>query len=139
MNKKHQRTAQRAAIMNYLEGNTSHPSARDIYEAVQESLSTVSLATVYNNLIILEEEGLIREIPVPGGAGKRYDANIDPHDHLICTSCRKIIDIPAAKAVKIAPEHLQGFTVQDVSVKIYGLCPDCRNQAEGKAGKIKPH
>ncbi|MEE9934859.1 MAG: transcriptional repressor [Deltaproteobacteria bacterium] len=139
MNKKHQKTAQRAAIMNYLEGNTSHPSARDIYEAVQETLSTVSLATVYNNLIILEEEGLIREIPVPGGNGKRYDANIDPHDHLICTSCRKIIDIPAATAVKISPEHLQGFTVQDVSVKIYGLCPDCRNQAEGRAGKIKTH
>ncbi len=137
MGKKIQKTAQRAAIMDYLEGNTSHPSARDIHEAVSEKIATVSLATIYNNLIILEEEGLIREIPVPGGVGKRYDANIAPHDHLICTLCRKIIDIPAAKAVKIDPEHLQGFMVQDVSVKIYGLCPDCRKQDKDGTGKTK--
>jgi Fur family transcriptional regulator, peroxide stress response regulator len=130
MLKKAQKTAQREAIMCYLKDNRNHPSVADIYAAVSEQLGTISLTTVYNTLMLLEKEGLLKEIPVHGSSGKRFDPNSFPHDHLICTSCGSIVDIPQTSAINISPEYLHGFEIQEISVKVYGLCSACKNKPE---------
>jgi Fur family peroxide stress response transcriptional regulator len=116
--------------MEYLEGNTSHPSAQDVYQAVSEKLTTISLTTIYNNLMRMAEQGLIQELTIPGKSGKRFDPDTTPHDHLICTSCDKIIDVPSSRIQSISPKHLHGFDIQRTVSHIFGLCPRCQEKPE---------
>ncbi len=125
MDKKSHKTAQRAAILEYLRGNTDHPSAAHIYEAVSRQLSAISLTTVYNTLMHLERKGLVQEVPSCGSAGKRFDPNAAPHDHLICRSCNAIFNLDPSLRPPIGAEHLHGFDPKDIVITVYGLCPDC--------------
>ncbi len=131
MLKKAQKTAQREAIMAYLKDNRMHPPVADIYAAVSEQIGTISLTTVYNTLMLLEKEGLLKEIPVHGSAGKRFDPYPYRHDHIICRSCNKIVDLDITNRPKLPIEHLCGFDPADLSISIYGLCSECRLKAEG--------
>lgn len=116
--------------MAYLKDNCNHPSVADIYTAVSEQLGTISLATVYNTLMLLEKEGLVKEIPVHGSSGKRFDPDSKRHDHIICRACNKIVDLEAEVRLKIPAECLCGFDPADLTISIYGLCSDCRRKAE---------
>ena len=69
-------TPQRIAILDYLEGNKDHPSADDIYKAVSEKFTTMSLATVYTTLAALKERGNVLELTVDPDK-KRYDPTTD--------------------------------------------------------------
>ncbi len=130
MLKKAQRTAQREAIMTYLKDNCNHPSVADIYAAVSEQLGIISLTTVYNTLMLLEKEGLVKEIPVHGSSGKRFDPDCKRHNHIICRVCNTIVDLDAEVSLKIPVDHLCGFDPSDLAINIYGLCSDCRRKAE---------
>jgi len=129
MDRKSHKTAQRAAILEYLKGNTLHPSVADIYETVSKQLNTISLTTVYNTLMLLERKGLVQEVPSCGSAGKRFDPNAAPHDHLICRSCNAIFDLDPSLRPKISAEYLHGFDPKDIVITVYGLCPDCKKSA----------
>ena len=71
------RTPQRLAIMKFLEGNTSHPSAEQVHSALHKSFPTLSLATVYNTLEALKAQGAICEV-VGDGHKKRFDPATAP-------------------------------------------------------------
>lgn len=135
MIKKPQKTAQRAAILAYLEGNRSHPSVNEIYQAVSQKISTISLATVYNTLTLLERMGLIRQVIAPGIGAKRYDTVIVPHDHLICVSCGKIVDVRTSLRNNVPDQPLQGFDIHQVSSSLFGLCPQCKKKGKSSARK----
>lgn len=130
MLKKAQKTAQRAAIISYLKNNRMHPSVADIYASVSEQLGTISLTTVYNTLMLLEKEGHLKEVPVYGSSGKRFDPNPIHHDHIICRVCNKVVDLDIAKRPEIPVECLWGFDPTDLAISIYGLCSECRRKAE---------
>ncbi len=130
MLKKAQKTAQREAIMSYLKDNRMHPSVADIYAAVSEQLGTISLTTVYNTLMLLQKEGYLKEVPVYGSSGKRFDPSPIRHDHIICRACNKVIDLDIAKRPEIPVECLCGFEPTDLEISIYGLCPECRKKSE---------
>ena len=83
-------TNQRIEILNFLKNNTAHPTVDDVYEVVKKKLTRISKATVYQNLKFLTEKGLIQEVNIKGVS--RYEPNIDPHHHMICIKCVKIID-----------------------------------------------
>ena len=85
-------TPQRIAILGFLDGNKSHPSAEDIYKAVSKEFPTMSFATVYNTLEALKSKDNILELKIDP-AKKRYDPDTTPHHHLICTKCKAIMDI----------------------------------------------
>jgi len=130
MLKKAQKTAQREAILAYLKDNRTHPTVAEIYAAVSEKLGTISLTTVYNTLLLLQKDGHLQEVPVHGSSGKRFDANYIRHDHLICRSCNKVVDLDLANRPKIPAECLCGFEPTDLEISIYGLCSDCRRKTE---------
>ncbi len=121
-------TPQRLAILEYLEGNKSHPSAEDIYRHVRSQFPSMSFATVYNTLEALKERGLVQELHIDPSK-KRFDPDTSPHNHLICLGCHKIIDIFTTPPMNSIPqEELRGYKLISAQVVLYGLCPECQEE-----------
>ncbi len=117
-------TPQRMAILEYLEGNTEHPSAETVYRAVKQRFPTMSFATVYNTLERLRERGGLLELTIDPSR-KRYDPNTDPHHHLICLKCKRIVDVKADFKLNVPEEQRKDFKVTGTHVEFYGVCPEC--------------
>src|SRR3972149_903313 len=79
-------TPQRMAILNYLEGNKTHPSIEAIFSAIKPDYPTLSLATVYNTIDALKKIGGVTEINIDSGRS-HYDPDTRPHNHIICKQC----------------------------------------------------
>lgn len=118
------RTPQRLAILAYLDGNTNHPSAEDIFKAVSRKYQSMSFATVYNTLNRLTQTGAVRELTIDPHR-KRYDPDTSLHHHLICVSCRKIIDVPQEITVDLPKGLARDFTILGNHVEFYGYCAAC--------------
>lgn len=118
-------TPQRLAILGYLNGNTSHPSAEDIYKAVQKQFPTMSFATVYNTLEALKNKGSVQELKIDHSK-KRYDPDSTVHHHLICNKCRSIVDIRKDFNLSLQDEMTCGFNVLGNSIEFYGVCSKCK-------------
>ncbi|MEE9542975.1 MAG: transcriptional repressor [Thermodesulfobacteriota bacterium] len=119
-------TPQRIAILEFLEGNTDHPSADDIYQAIRLTHPTVSIATVYNTVETLRDKGFIIEITIDPER-KHYDPNANRHHHIICTDCAKIGDIfeDYSETLNLPIEMMREFTLTGNHINFYGLCRDC--------------
>jgi len=124
-------TPQRLAILEYLDGNKMHPSAEDIYNAVKKKFPTMSFATVYNTLETLRKRGLVRELSIDGER-KRYDPDIEPHHHILCIKCRKIVDVQMEFDVPVPDEARQQFVIFGNHIEFYGLCVDCKSSSHGE-------
>jgi len=120
-------TPQRLAILEYLDGNTNHPSAENIYKAVRRKFPMMSFATVYKTLETLKQKGDLLELTIDP-LRRRYDPDTKPHHHLICITCKKIVDIEAELPVCIPDEAKEGFEVTGNHVEFYGICSDCRSR-----------
>ena len=120
-------TPQRMAILDYLKGNILHPSAEDVYRAVRRRFPTMSFATVYNTLETLRQHGKVVELTGDPDK-KRFDPNTLPHHHLICTGCRKIVDIKSEYRLPVNASDLAGFTVTGNHIEFTGLCPACQKK-----------
>jgi len=120
-------TPQRLAIMEYLEGNMSHPSAADIYSVVSEKYPTMSFATVYNTLQTLREKGRILELSIDSGK-MRFDPNTKPHHHLICVQCKNITDVHRKFALNLPEGERCDYEIIGNHVDFYGICPKCKQE-----------
>ncbi|MCK9420114.1 MAG: transcriptional repressor [Nitrospirae bacterium] len=123
------RTPQRLAILDYLKGNTSHPSADDIYRAVSKKYQSMSFATVYNTLNTLAKSGTLRELTIDPKR-KRYDPDTSRHHHLICVLCGKIVDIPEGITVDLPGKLARDFTLLGNHVEFYGHCSLCTRKGK---------
>lgn len=121
------RTPQRLAILDYLKGNISHPSADDIYRAVSKKYDSMSFATVYNTLNTLAKAGALRELTIDPER-KRYDPDTSRHHHFICVRCGKIVDIPEGIVVELPRELARDFTLLGNHVEFYGHCSKCKKK-----------
>jgi len=120
----YKRTPQRLAIFDYLEGNTSHPSAEDIYRAVSKRYQSMSFATVYNTLNMLAKTGTVRELTIDP-ARKRYDPDTSNHHHLLCVLCGKIMDVPDRIPLSLPDDLASDFTMLGSHIEFYGHCAAC--------------
>lgn len=118
-------TPQRLAVLDYLEGNTGHPSAEDIYRVLQKKFPTMSLATVYNTLDTLRLKGRILELSIDPQK-KRFDPNTKPHNHLICVKCKKVADVERTFDLDLAGDEVSGFEIQGHHIEFYGMCSSCK-------------
>ncbi|WP_368294883.1 Fur family transcriptional regulator, partial [Enterococcus faecalis] len=84
-------TPQRYAILEYLIENHTHPTADEIYRALEDHFPNMSVATVYNNLRLFTEIGFVQEMSY-GDASSRFDFSSKKHYHVICQKCGKIVD-----------------------------------------------
>lgn len=120
-------TPQRIAILEFLEGNTDHPSAVDVYRAVSVLHPTMSFATVYNTLDRLRGKGHILELTIDPDK-KRFDPCTDPHHHLICMSCKRVQDINMTFNLDLTEQVSGDFKITGNHIEFYGACNVCRNQ-----------
>ena len=107
--------------------NTSreHLTVEQIFQRLKKSHPQVVLATVYNNLNKLLEEGLIHKVSIEG-MPDRYDT-IQKHDHLVCKHCGKLIDVTFEDLTAPLRSQLGGdFLFYDL--KVFFLCPACRGE-----------
>jgi len=119
-------TPQRIAIFECLIQHAGHPSAEEVYQEVLARYPTLSCATVYNTLELLAELGEVREVIVDE-LRRRYDANVEPHQHAVCRQCHRIMDVEVDAATALRQTDLQtyGFAVEAVTVQFTGLCAPC--------------
>jgi len=126
-------TPQRHAVLEYLLNSMSHPTADEIYKALEGKFPNMSVATVYNNLRVLREIGLVRELTY-GDSSSRFESNMSEHYHVICNSCGKIVDFqyPSLNEVESLAEKVTGFDVSHHRLEIYGICEECSEKKTAK-------
>ena len=121
-------TPQRLAVYRALAADDSHPTAETVYARVRVELQTLSQATVYRILESLEQERLVRRVSTTGGVA-RFDATVEPHQHLVCRVCGRMIDhfAPMLATAPLALDDVPGFVVEELDVRLVGRCAACRD------------
>lgn len=126
MEKKLRHSRQRERIHAYLMTCAAHPSAEMVYNDLRPEIPGLSLATVYRNLKLLEELGLVRRVISYQGT-ERYDACCGDHAHFLCEKCGLLRDLDSAnaEALRSAITLDAGFRMRKLDLTVTGLCPNC--------------
>jgi len=125
-------TKQRTRILEILSNTSSHPTANWIYDQLKPEFSSLSLGTVYRNLGILEEQGLLKKLH-SGSTFDRYDAVTKSHTHFCCDECGKIYDMMSVEISNLlqnANKQTQ-HSIHEISLSYTGVCEDCLSKREG--------
>jgi Fe2+ or Zn2+ uptake regulation protein len=117
-------TPQRYAVMAFLMEHAGHPTAAEIFEAVNRVDPRTSKATTYNNLRDLVEVGLVREVAVEGRSA-RFDAKGVPHHHFICDRCGNVEDMEWYDVPRPASSSLGKRILRESELIFRGLCTKC--------------
>ena len=134
-------TPQRLAVYRALAEDLAHPTAESVYGRLSKQLRGLSQATIYRTLKFLEDEGLVRRVSSPGAIG-RFDANVGPHQHLLCRACGSLEDISLPELHRAKIPKVRGFKVEELDIRLVGLCRECSrskpgNQRRGKYARAK--
>ena len=117
----------RGAILAYLRDTHTHPSAEMLHQMLQPEHPDISLATVYRNLALFKNQGIIQSLGTVDGI-ERFDANIEPHVHFICKACHSITDlheIQVPEQLRSTVESTTGGRVADCQLSFSGTCQSC--------------
>lgn len=120
---------QRELIREMVVQNPVHPTADSVYTLVREQLPSISLGTVYRNLNLLSDQGVLQKICVPG-ASDRFDGRLEPHPHIFCQGCNQVFDIELG-SMEVLEDQLQkvtDFLITDRQVLLRGFCSNCRQK-----------
>lgn len=127
----HKHFRKRDAILECLKNTHAHPSAETLFQMLQQEHPDISLATVYRNLTLFKQQGLIQSLGTVNGI-ERFDGNTEPHVHFICRNCNSVLDLPELDP----PESLcseaakaTGGQVTGCQLIFTGTCQDCLSQA----------
>lgn len=123
-------TPQRTAVYNSLLETNEHPSAEMVFRKVRQVFPSISLDTVNRTLLTLSDIGVALTVEGSGDA-KRFDANLESHQHFKCVKCKRIIDFHHEPFDRIdVPKKLRDrFTVLRKTVYVEGLCDLCKTSA----------
>ena len=124
-------TPQRLAIAEVVVNSADHPTVREIFERVRAFFPYVTLATVYSTLGLLEQAGIVRELPFQKLS--RYDANLAPHANLVCLGCGSVVDAEVGheRVVELEQSLSESadFWISSHRVDFYGYCEGCAKDA----------
>jgi Fur family peroxide stress response transcriptional regulator len=122
-------THQRTEVFRELAATSEHPDAETLYVRVRRRVSSISRDTVYRTLASLEELGLVRRAEILFSRG-RYDANMEPHHHFVCTECGRVADFtsPALDELPVPTSVSAMGTVHSTHVQMRGVCSTCADR-----------
>lgn len=126
-NNGHKITPQRLAIVKIIAQSEGHPSVEDIYEQLRNDFPTMSLATVYRNIVTIKSLGEVLELGFPDGSN-RYDGHKPyPHPHVICIKCKKIVDPDLDSLDEMEKEIASEtkFKILNHRLDFFGICSEC--------------
>ena len=125
-------TTQRQVILEELGKVTSHPTANEVYDMVRKRLPRIGLGTVYRNLELMAESGLILKLEV-GGTQKRFDATTELHYHVRCTACGKVddIELPVQQDINRLAAGATDYEILSHHVEFSGICGSCSSSGAG--------
>jgi Fur family peroxide stress response transcriptional regulator len=134
-------TPQRLAIAEAVLNSTDHPTVQQIYERVRDHFPSMTLATIYSTLGVLQRSGLIQELPFQKMS--RYEANMEPHVNLVCIQCETVVDTDtgqdAVLRLRNRISRQSDFQVAWQRVDFYGWCPRCAAaKRDGKPANQSP-
>lgn len=117
-------SSQRVRIYHYLYNNKNHPSADQIYLALNPEIPTLSKTTVYNTLKLFTEKGIVKKVQIEDHE-VRFDADTIPHGHFKCIGCGNLFDFPIN--LKLSEEaRLSGFKITEEHFYLKGFCKLCK-------------
>ena len=128
----HKHFRKRDAILACLKNTHAHPSAETLFQLLQEEHPDISLATVYRNLTLFKNQGMIQSLGTVNGI-ERFDGNTEPHVHFICNHCDSILDLPELdppESLRSAAANATGGEVSGCQLIFTGICKDCLNSLE---------
>ena len=130
-------TPQRQVILEELAKVKTHPTAGEVYDMVRKRLPRIGLGTVYRNLDLMAENGMILKLEV-GGSQKRFDATTELHYHIRCTCCGKVDDMEFSAMPQLdqLAAHASDYQVLGHHIEFSGICESCRSLQEENASKV---
>jgi Fur family transcriptional regulator, peroxide stress response regulator len=123
----HKITPQRLAIVKILAKSEDHPSVENIHVQIKKDFPTMSLATVYRNILLIKSLGEVLELGFPDGSN-RYDGNKPySHPHIICIKCNKIVDpdLDSLDEMKKEVALETNFKILNHRLDFFGICSKC--------------
>ena len=125
---------QRQLILETVQKSKQHMTAAQVYQLARKNCPHLSLGTVYRNLNLLVDIGQLRRIGVPGEAD-RYDWQLEPHQHLFCRRCKKVLNLAMqSDALEALVQSCPGIQAEDYNFIVTGLCPDCKQHPDAQGG-----
>ena len=121
------RFRKREAILACLRATDIHPGAEWVYARLKPQIPDLSLGTVYRNLALFKEQGLIQSVGRVGGV-ERFDGETHPHVHFICENCASVIDLmelEIPESLSREAGNASGGRVNACSLTFYGTCENC--------------
>lgn len=123
-------TKQKELIHDALKANDEFISAQDLHRKLEDEGVKVGLATVYRQLNALAEAGEADTVRLEGQQLFRLCGDDGHHHHLVCTNCGKTVEIESPSETWLRGiSEKYGFTIERHTLEVFGLCPDCRNEA----------
>ena len=119
-------TFQRMQLLENIEKH-GHMSVEAIYTEVSKTHPSLSLATVYKNIILMVENGVLVEVPIDGKKSK-YELRKEDHIHLVCIECGEVEDRPHMQETDSLLQQLierEHFTLKKQQINLYGVCQKC--------------
>ncbi|AEF82867.1 Fur family transcriptional regulator [Leadbettera azotonutricia] len=120
----------RDAILGLIRATETHPGAQWVYDQLKPSIPDLSLGTVYRNIAIFKEEGLVESVGVVSGE-ERFDADTSPHPHAVCKKCGKVTDLSEevqAELIRNFSVNIPGFSIDKRNTVFYGICMECNEE-----------
>lgn len=117
---------QRELIYEAVLGSKEHPTAEMVYQWLKPANPNLSLGTVYRNLNLLAEEGILVRMPFPV---ERYDGDTHPHSHFRCKGCGRVFDLMLGYDGEIdaaAGRASPGFRIEGHDLTFSGMCRECQ-------------
>ena len=116
----------REAILAKIRSTTCHPTAEWVYHELKADIPNLSLGTVYRNIALFKEAGDIVSVGTVNGQ-ERFDGNVLPHGHFVCSACKAVIDFAGSSEHPEAAIRLKeaGFQVNRIELTAYGVCNQC--------------
>ena len=127
MEQKTKHFRKRDAILTCLRETKVHPSADWVYNQLKPEIPDLSLGTVYRNLSLFKEQGLINSLGTVGGV-ERFDGDTHSHVHFVCAQCGTVQDLegmPNLPSLRAAAENDLGGQIEGCQITFTGACREC--------------